>query len=137
MFAAPARDETLEQILGRNLAARGGDKFREVKALRLTGRLTFGGGDFSIDAAWGQVQERNGMIRGEVTLHDRRGITERHHPSDRSHEFRSNPPGRDSVRISGRPVSTRSVPIDIWHRAGSARRVVTACRRLWLCRCHP
>ncbi len=68
-ISASARAETLDQILARNLAARGGEaKLREIKTLRLTGRIVFGGGDFSIDAAWAQVQKRGGLLRSEVTL---------------------------------------------------------------------
>jgi photosystem II stability/assembly factor-like uncharacterized protein len=60
---------TLEEILAKNLAARGGEaKLREIKSLRLTGRLTFGGGDFSIDTVWGQVQRRPGAMRSEITV---------------------------------------------------------------------
>ncbi|HMG20982.1 MAG TPA: hypothetical protein VK607_06680, partial [Kofleriaceae bacterium] len=69
---------TLEEILTKNLAARGGEaRLREVKALRLTGRLVFGGGDFSVDAAFGQVQKRGGatadLVRSEVTV---QGLTQ-------------------------------------------------------------
>ncbi|HET7499655.1 MAG TPA: hypothetical protein VFK02_01585, partial [Kofleriaceae bacterium] len=68
-LAHPARAATLEEILAKNLAARGGDaRLREIKSLRLTGRLVFGGGDFSVEAAWGQVQKRPGAMRNELTL---------------------------------------------------------------------
>src|SRR5215470_2097704 len=71
---------TLEEILAKNLAARGGEaKLREVKTLRLTGRVMFGGGRGGggggrvIDAPWGQIQKRPGMLRTEVTL---QGLTQ-------------------------------------------------------------
>ncbi|HWU90281.1 MAG TPA: hypothetical protein VN253_23615, partial [Kofleriaceae bacterium] len=75
LFAsAPAAAETLDQILARNLAARGGEaRLRGVKSLRLTGRATFGGGDFSVEAAWGLAQKRPGMLRMEMTL---QGLTQ-------------------------------------------------------------
>ncbi|HEU0035439.1 MAG TPA: hypothetical protein VFQ53_32740 [Kofleriaceae bacterium] len=64
-----AHADSLDQLLARNLAARGGEaKLRELKTLKLTGRIVFGGGDFSIDAEWAQVQKRPGLVRSEVTL---------------------------------------------------------------------
>ena len=68
--AAQAVDTTAEQIIARNIAARGGEaKLRAVKTIRLTGRVSAGGGDsFSIDAAWGMVQKRPGMLRTELTF---------------------------------------------------------------------
>ncbi|HEX3760726.1 MAG TPA: hypothetical protein VHW23_18555, partial [Kofleriaceae bacterium] len=76
--ARPTRAAPLEDILAKNLAARGGDaKLREIKTLRLTGRFVFGGGDFSVEAAWGQLQKRGtagaDLVRSEVTL---QGLTQ-------------------------------------------------------------
>ncbi len=72
--ARPASAATLDEILAKNLAARGGaTKLGEIKTLRLTGRIVFGGGDFSIDAPWAVVQKRPGMVRSEVTL---QGLTQ-------------------------------------------------------------
>ena len=72
-LATPSRAATLEEILAKNLTARGGEaKLREVKTLRMTGHLVFGGGDFSVEAAWGQVQKRGpagaDQVRSEFTL---------------------------------------------------------------------
>jgi hypothetical protein len=65
---------TLEEILAKNLAARGGEaKLREVKTLRLTGRTMFGGRGRTIEAPWGLVQKRPGMMRSETTL---QGLTQ-------------------------------------------------------------
>ncbi len=65
---------TLEEILAKNLAARGGEaKLREIKTLRLTGRIVFGGRGRSIEAPWGQVQKRPGSVRSETTL---QGLTQ-------------------------------------------------------------
>ena len=78
--AAPGRAAPLDDILAKNLAARGGEaKLREIKTLRLTGRFVFGGGTFSVEAAWGQVQKRGaagaqaGEMRSELTL---QGLTQ-------------------------------------------------------------
>ena len=60
---------TLEEILAKNLTARGGDaKLREVKTLRLTGRVMFGGRGRAIDAPWALIQKRPGMVRSEITV---------------------------------------------------------------------
>src|SRR5215468_3210737 len=71
-LAHPSRAATLEDILAKNLTARGGEaKLREIKTLRLTGRLMFGGGNFSVEAAWGQILKRGAggdQVRSELTL---------------------------------------------------------------------
>src|SRR5215813_2335819 len=77
-LAHPTRAATLEDILAKNLAARGGEaKLREIKTLRLTGRLVFGGGTFSVEAAWGQIRKRGAggtdQVRSELTL---QGLTQ-------------------------------------------------------------
>ncbi|MDB4956784.1 MAG: sialidase [Myxococcales bacterium] len=73
-LATVSHAATVEELLAKNLAARGGEaKLRELRTLRLTGRIVFGGGGFSIDATWAQVQERPGLIRSEVTL---QGLTQ-------------------------------------------------------------
>ena len=65
---AVARADQLDDIIARNVAAHGGAKLRELKTLRLTGRLVFGFGDGSVEASWAQVLARPGKMRGEVTL---------------------------------------------------------------------
>ncbi|HEY0481197.1 MAG TPA: hypothetical protein VGD37_26960, partial [Kofleriaceae bacterium] len=72
-LAGASRAATLEEILAKNLSARGGDKLREVKTLRLTGRVMFGGRGRSIEAPWGQIQKRPGLVRSETTL---QGLTQ-------------------------------------------------------------
>ncbi|HEX5063619.1 MAG TPA: hypothetical protein VFV99_29780 [Kofleriaceae bacterium] len=58
----------------RNLAARGGaEKLRAINTLRLTGKATMGGGDFSLEAAWGSITTRSGKVRNEITL---QGLTQ-------------------------------------------------------------
>src|SRR6185295_16402935 len=69
VFPAGARGLTVEEILAKNLEARGGAaKVDAIKSLRLTGKIVFGTGDNAIDAAWAALQKRTGMIRTEVTL---------------------------------------------------------------------
>jgi photosystem II stability/assembly factor-like uncharacterized protein/outer membrane lipoprotein-sorting protein len=70
--AAPessARGLTVDEIVAKNIAARGGEaKLKAIKTLRLTGKGSFSFGDNQIDIAFGQVQKRPGMIRTETTL---------------------------------------------------------------------
>jgi len=64
---------TRDEVLARHVAARGGAaRLVAIRSLRLTGTVTFGGGDFKIEAGWGQVQRRPGQIRTEITL---QGVT--------------------------------------------------------------
>src|SRR6267154_1445163 len=71
-----ARAITLDELLAKNLNARGGAaNVQKVKALRLTGRVVLSGmgrRGSAIEAAWAQVQERPGVFRSEVT---RQGLT--------------------------------------------------------------
>jgi hypothetical protein len=73
-LAAPSGAATLEEILAKNLAARGGEaRLREIKTLRLTGRTMFGGRGRIIEAPWGLIQKRPGLMRTETTL---QGLTQ-------------------------------------------------------------
>src|SRR5882672_9072127 len=73
-LARASRAAGVDDVLAKNLAARGGAaKLAEVKTLRLTGRVVFGGRGRSIDAAWGQIQKRPGLVRSETTL---QGLTQ-------------------------------------------------------------
>src|ERR1041385_2772059 len=58
-LAGSGQAATLEEILAKNLAARGGEaRLKEIKTLKMTGRLIFGGDGFGFEAAWGQLQKR-------------------------------------------------------------------------------
>jgi len=73
-LAHASRAATLEDILANNLTARGGDaRLRAIKTLRLTGRVMFGNRGRSIEAPWGMVQKRPGLVRSETTL---QGLTQ-------------------------------------------------------------
>ena len=69
-----AHADPLDDILARNLAARGGaEKLRAIRSLRATGKAVLGGGSSSITAELGQVIERPNRVRTEVTL---QGLTQ-------------------------------------------------------------
>jgi photosystem II stability/assembly factor-like uncharacterized protein len=65
---------TLEQVLAKNLAARGGaEAINKLGSLRITGKVTIGGGGFTFDAAYAQAQKRPASVRTELTL---QGLTQ-------------------------------------------------------------
>jgi photosystem II stability/assembly factor-like uncharacterized protein len=67
--APAARPMTVDEIVARSIEARGGAaKLAAIRSLRLTGKVQFGGGNFSIEAAVGMLMKRPGMIRTETTL---------------------------------------------------------------------
>lgn len=65
----PARAQSVDEVLEKNLSARGGAaSLAALKSLRLTGKVSFGSGDSAIEADWGVVIARPGSVRSEVTL---------------------------------------------------------------------
>src|SRR5512141_1535430 len=69
LSARPAAAVTVDELVAKNLEARGGAaKLDAIRSLRMTGKLVFGFGDRQIEAAWGQIQKRPGMVRMETTL---------------------------------------------------------------------
>ncbi|HTR50947.1 MAG TPA: hypothetical protein VMJ10_09605 [Kofleriaceae bacterium] len=71
--AVPARADTVDDLVAKHLAARGGDKLRALKSLRLTGTMVFGTGDGSVETQWGELIARPGQIRDEFTV---QGLTQ-------------------------------------------------------------
>jgi photosystem II stability/assembly factor-like uncharacterized protein/outer membrane lipoprotein-sorting protein len=60
---------TADEVIARYIEARGGlPKLGAINSLRLTGKAVFGFGDNQIEASWGVLQKRPGMIRSEVSL---------------------------------------------------------------------
>jgi photosystem II stability/assembly factor-like uncharacterized protein len=75
LSAAPARALTIDELVARHVEARGGAaKLAAIRSLRVTGKAVFGDGDFRIEAAWGALQRRPGMIRTEMTLQGMTGV---------------------------------------------------------------
>ncbi|HEX5855437.1 MAG TPA: hypothetical protein VFZ57_07435, partial [Thermoanaerobaculia bacterium] len=67
--AGPAHSLTVDEIIAKSVEARGGlAKLEAIKSVRATGKVVFGGGEFSIEAGFGLLQKRPGMIRDETTL---------------------------------------------------------------------
>jgi photosystem II stability/assembly factor-like uncharacterized protein len=60
---------TVDELVARHIEARGGlAKLQAIHSFRLTGKIVFGGGDFSIEARWAELVARPGLLREEVTL---------------------------------------------------------------------
>ncbi|MFI5181930.1 MAG: sialidase [Thermoanaerobaculia bacterium] len=60
---------TIDEIVARHVEARGGmERIRAIRSIRFTGKVLFGGGSFSIEAAWARVAARPGEMRREFTL---------------------------------------------------------------------
>ena len=65
---------TLDEVLARNLAARGGEaNLKAIKSLRMNAKALFGDGDWALEAVFGFAQKRGAtpdknQMRDEVTL---------------------------------------------------------------------
>jgi len=60
---------TVDELVARNVEARGGmAKLQAIQSLRLTGTVVFGAGDGRMEATFGRLLKRPGMIRTEFTL---------------------------------------------------------------------
>ncbi|HUJ39967.1 MAG TPA: DUF4292 domain-containing protein [Candidatus Acidoferrales bacterium] len=72
VFTLPAGAQTVDEIIAKNIEARGGEaKLRAVKSIRLTGRFEVGPG---MVAPMVMMQERPGMVRMEFTVQGMTGI---------------------------------------------------------------
>src|SRR5258708_39457017 len=59
---------TLDELIARHIEARGGmAKLQAIRSVRFTGKVILGGGDRTFEAAWGEVLQRPGMIRAEMS----------------------------------------------------------------------
>lgn len=67
-FASGAAAETADELIAKNIEARGGlDKLRAIESTHATGTMKFTG-DFAIELDLSEVVTRDGRIRNEVTL---------------------------------------------------------------------
>ncbi|MGH9441496.1 MAG: hypothetical protein ACRD16_04425, partial [Thermoanaerobaculia bacterium] len=71
-----ARALTVDEIIAKNIDARGGEaRLKAIQSLRLTGKAVFSFGDNTLEAGWGQLQKRPGMIRTEISLQGLTAVT--------------------------------------------------------------
>jgi hypothetical protein len=60
---------TADELVAKNIEAKGGiEKIRAIQSLRTDGRLHFGGGGFSVELGFAQMQKRGGKYRNEASL---------------------------------------------------------------------
>lgn len=72
--AASARAVTVDELIAKNIKARGGmEKIRAIQSLRTSGKLFVGEGGFSLELGYTQMIKRPGMVRMEVSL---QGLTQ-------------------------------------------------------------
>jgi outer membrane lipoprotein-sorting protein len=72
LVAVPASAQTLDEILARNLKAKGGlDKIKAVQTMRMTGTMTVGPG---MEAPFVLEQKRPNMFRMEFTIQGMTGV---------------------------------------------------------------
>jgi photosystem II stability/assembly factor-like uncharacterized protein len=72
--AHPATAPSVDDVVAKNIAARGGvTRLKALASLRMTGKIRFGGGDFTTEAEYSDLRKRPAMERTEVTL---QGLTQ-------------------------------------------------------------
>jgi outer membrane lipoprotein-sorting protein len=60
---------TADELIAKNIAARGGaEKIHAVQSLRIAGTMRFGGGNFSNELAYSELDKRPDMLRTEFSL---------------------------------------------------------------------
>lgn len=110
--AGAASAQSLDEILARHVAARGGEaKLKALSNLRITGKATFGGRGFSVEAEVGLLQARPGKMRMEATL---QGLTQIM-AYDGKEGWSLSPFGgrRDPERMSEQDAKTLAMQADI------------------------
>jgi hypothetical protein len=73
LFAAPARSETVDEILAMSYKAQGGlENLQKLKTIRMVGKMTMGPG---MEAPFKMEKKRPGMMRMEFTFSGMTGMT--------------------------------------------------------------
>ncbi len=69
LSAVPAKTLTVDEIVARHVEARGGAKnLAALRSLKMTGKMLFGGGDFTVAVEYASIRSRPDRIRTEVTV---------------------------------------------------------------------
>jgi photosystem II stability/assembly factor-like uncharacterized protein len=108
---ASARAAPVDEIVARNLQARGGvDKIKAIRTLRLTGLARFGA-DAEREMGWAVLYKRPGRVRSEVTLQGLTAVD----AYDGKEGWRLQPFGgrRDAVRASADDVKQLAQDADL------------------------
>lgn len=73
-LATPASAFTVDELVSRNIEARGGiDAIRAIQSIKASGRMNFSGGDFSVDLGFSSLNERDAKVRTEASI---QGLTQ-------------------------------------------------------------
>lgn len=76
LVTSEAHALTADELIAKNIEARGGRaKLEAIRSLRLTGKATFGGGDFIMEQEWTGLQKRPGFLRHERSMQGLTAIT--------------------------------------------------------------
>lgn len=74
LAAGPAFAMSAEELVQKNIEAKGGiDKLKAIESWKLSGKMNFSGGDFSVDLGFTQMQRRDNKLRTEASL---QGLTQ-------------------------------------------------------------
>jgi photosystem II stability/assembly factor-like uncharacterized protein len=69
LLGGAAHALTVDEVVAKNIEARGGAaRIKAVQSFRFTGKMVIGGGDFHLEAGYGLLQKRGGMVRQEMSL---------------------------------------------------------------------
>jgi hypothetical protein len=76
-LAAPvAGATTVDELIAKNIKAKGGiDKIRAIETLRLSGKIRFGGGGFTMEMDFVGLTKRSGKLRTEASMQGLTAIT--------------------------------------------------------------
>lgn len=73
-FASSASALTVDELVQRNIDARGGiDAIRAIQSIKQSGRMNFSGDGFSVDLGFVSLSERGGKVRTEASI---QGLTQ-------------------------------------------------------------
>ena len=76
-FSLQARALTADELVAKNIEARGGAaRLAALKSMRITGKVVFGGGGgFSVEGQWAQVQKAPLSLREEISIQGLTGVS--------------------------------------------------------------
>ncbi len=111
-LAAPASALSVDELIERNIEARGGAKaLHAIQSVKMTGAMNFSGGDFSIDLGFSSLAERDAKVRTEASL---QGLTQVS-AYDGKDAWRIDPfqGRRDPERLSGEDTKGMQLQADL------------------------
>jgi photosystem II stability/assembly factor-like uncharacterized protein len=75
LVASPAHAMTVDEIVSRNIAARGGaDRMHAIQSIRATGKSRYGDGDFTLELTSAWLTTRSGRTRTEDSFQGLTGV---------------------------------------------------------------